>query len=88
MLACGLLLPFIKKAKGGAEMIFYMASYNGSDSDGMNYRKHGREKDLYQLFPESREVINRYPFKTIDIRLVDGDRLRIYDINNESAALR
>jgi hypothetical protein len=36
-------------------MKFYMASYSGSDSDGMNYKKHGRENDLYQLFPEFRE---------------------------------
>jgi len=61
-------------------MKFYMASYSGSDTDGMNYKTHGREKDLYQLFPELREVINRYPFRTIDFRLVNGDRLRIYDI--------
>jgi hypothetical protein len=61
-------------------MKFYMASDSGSDSDGMNYKNHGREKDLYQLFPEWRQVINRYPFKTIDFRLANGDRLRIYDI--------
>ena len=67
-------------------MKFYLASYSGSDSDGMSYRKHGREKDLYQLFPELKEVINRYPFKTIDFRLANGDRLRVYDINNESIA--
>ena len=54
-------------------MKFYLASYSGSDSDGMIYRKHGRERDLYQLFPELREVINRYPFKTIDFRLANGD---------------
>jgi len=86
MLACRLLLPCIKKTKGGAKMKFYLASYSGSDSDAMIYRKHGRERDLYQLFPELREVINRYPFKTIDFRLANGDRLRIYDINNESIA--
>lgn len=61
-------------------MKLYVSSYNGSDSDGMNYKKHGRENDLYQLFPELREVINRYPFKIIDFRLANGDRLRIYDI--------
>ena len=32
-----------------------MASHNESDSDGMNSKKHDREKDLYQLFPELRE---------------------------------
>jgi len=36
-------------------MKFDMASYSGSDTDGMNYKKHGRKKDLYQLFPELRE---------------------------------
>lgn len=61
-------------------MKFYLASYNGLDSDEMNYKKHGREKDLYQLFPELRHVINSYPFKSMDVRLVNGDRLRIYDI--------
>jgi hypothetical protein len=69
-----------QKDKGRGEMKFYMASCNGPDSDEMNYKNHGREKDLYQLFPELREVIERYPFKTIDFRLVNGDRLRIYDI--------
>jgi len=28
-----------------------------------------------------RELINRYPLKTIDFRLTNGDRLRIYDIH-------
>lgn len=61
-------------------MKFYMASYSGSDSDGMSYKKHDRENDLYQLFPELREAINRTTFKTIDFRPAKGDRLRIYDI--------
>ena len=61
-------------------MKFYMAGYSGSHLDEMNYKKHGREKDLYRLFPELRAVIDHYDFKTIDFRLVNGDRLRIYDI--------
>ena len=61
-------------------MKFYMASYSGSSSDGMTYKKHGREKDLYRLFPELKAVINRYPLRTIDFRLANGDRLRVYDI--------
>jgi hypothetical protein len=87
-LACRLLLPGIKKSKGAGEMKFYMASYSGTDSDEMNYRRHGQEKDLYQLFPELKEVINRYPIKSIDFRLANGDRLRIYDIHKKSATLR
>jgi hypothetical protein len=65
-------------------MKYYMASYNGSVSDGMNYKEHGCEKDLYQLFPELKEIINRYPLRTIDFRLVNGDRLRIYDIHRNN----
>lgn len=57
-----------------------MASYNGSGSDAMNYKEHGGEKNLYMLFPELKKIINRYPLRTIDFRLVNGDRLRIYDI--------
>ena len=76
-----------QKDKGSEEMKFYIASYNGPDSDAMIYEKHGSEKDLYQLFPELKEVINRYRFKTIDFRLVNGDRLRIYDIKKQPAAL-
>ena len=62
-------------------MKYYMASYSGTVSDGMNYKEQGSGNDLYLHFPELREVINRYPFKSIDFRLTNGDRLRIYDIN-------
>jgi hypothetical protein len=58
-----------------------MASYSGTVSDGMNYKVQGSGSDLYRHFPELREVINRYPFKSIDFRLANGDRLRIYDIS-------
>ena len=62
-------------------MRFYKASYNGSVSDGMNYKEQGSGNDVYLHFPELREIINRYPFKSIDFRLTNGDRFRIYDIN-------
>ena len=62
-------------------MRYYMASYSGSVSDGMNYKEEGGGKDVYLHFPELREIINRYPLKSIDFRLTNGDRLRIYDIN-------
>ena len=61
-------------------MKFYIASYSGSASEGMNYKAHGNGNDLYRHFPELRKIINRYPFKTIDFRLANGDRLRVYDI--------
>jgi hypothetical protein len=61
-----------------------MASYSGSVSDGMNYKEEGSGKDLYRHFPELREIINRYPLKSIDFRLTNGDRLRIYDINKST----
>ena len=62
-------------------MKYYMANYSGSVSDGMNYKQQGSGNDLYLLFPELKAVISRYPFKAIDIRLTNGDRLRIYDIH-------
>ena len=62
-------------------MRFYKASYNGSVSEGMSYKEQGSGNDLYLHFPELREIIQRYPFKTIDLRLTNGDRFRIYDIN-------
>ena len=66
-------------------MKYYMASYSGTVSDGMNYKVQGSGSDLYLHFPELREVINRYPFKSIDFRLANGDRLRIYDINKNKS---
>lgn len=62
-------------------MKYYMANYTGSVSEGMNYTEQGSGKDLYLLFPELKALISRYPLKAIDIRLTNGDRLRIYDIN-------
>ena len=64
-----------------------MASYNGSVTDGMDYKAHGSGNDLYSHFPELKEIIDRYPFKSIDFRLTNGDRFRIYDIN-KSRGLR
>jgi hypothetical protein len=58
-----------------------MASFSGSVSDGMNYKEEGSGNDLFLHFPELKEIINRYPFKSIDFRLTNGDRLRVYDIH-------
>ena len=66
-------------------MKFYMASYNGSVADGMNYKEQGSGNDLYRHFPELKEIVDRYPFKAIDFRLTNGDRLRIYDISKTEA---
>ena len=64
-------------------MKYYMANYTGSVSEGMNYKQQGSGNDLYHLFPELKAIISRYPLKAIDIRLTNGDRLRIYDINKD-----
>ena len=61
-------------------MKFYIAGYSGVDTDEMNYKKNGGDEDLYLLFPELKEVINRYQIKSIDIKFSNFDRLRIYDI--------
>ena len=66
-------------------MKYYMANYTGSVSEGMNYKQQGSGNDLYLLFPELKAIINRYAFKAIDIRLTNGDRLRIYDINKNKS---
>jgi len=68
-------------------MKYYMANYTGSVSEGMNYKQQGSSNDLYLLFPELKAIISRYPFKAIDIRLTNGDRLRIYDINKKQSVL-
>ncbi|NIV99460.1 hypothetical protein GWN26_10115 [Candidatus Saccharibacteria bacterium] len=68
-------------------MKYYMASYSGSVADGMNYKEQGSGNDLYLHFPELREIINRYPFKAIDFRLTNGDRLRVYDIGKTNRML-
>lgn len=62
-------------------MKFYIASHSGIASDGMSYNELGGHEDLNSLFPDLTQIINRYPFRTMDIRLTNGDRLRIYDIN-------
>jgi hypothetical protein len=80
-LACRLLYTLAKNDRESGNMKFYMASYSGSVSGGMNYKEQGSGDDLYRHFPELREIINRYPFKTIDFRLINGDRLRVYDIS-------
>ena len=77
-----MLYTLAKKEREDGEMRYYMASYSGSVSDGMNYKEQGSGNDLYLHFPELKEVINRYPFKSIDFRLTNGDRLRVYDIDN------
>ena len=66
-------------------MKYYMASYSGSVADGMNYKERGSGSDLYLHFPELKEIINRYPLKTIDFRLTNGDRLRVYDIDKHKS---
>ena len=62
-------------------MKFYIASHSGIASDGMSYKEFGGHKDLNSLFPELTKILKRYSFRTVDIRLTNGDRLRIYDIN-------
>ena len=62
-------------------MKYYMAGYSGSVEDGMIYKEQGSSKNLYRYFPELKTIIDRYPFRSIDFRLTNGDRLRIYDIN-------
>ena len=62
-------------------MKYYMAGYSGSVADGMTYKEHGNGKNLYRHFPELRAIIDRYHVRSIDFRLTNGDRLRIYDIN-------
>ncbi|UCE52349.1 MAG: hypothetical protein JSV31_24295 [Desulfobacterales bacterium] len=62
-------------------MKFYIAKMSEMDSDNMNYTQLGKSMDLYLKFPEFRDIINQYNLRSIDIRFVNGDRLRIYDIN-------
>ena len=62
-------------------MKFYIASHSGIATDGMSYKELGGHEDLNSLFPDLTQIINRYPFRTMDIRLTNGDRLRICDIN-------
>jgi hypothetical protein len=68
--------------KEGIAMKFYIASHSGIASDGMSYKESGGHADLNLLFPELAKVVNCHAsFRTMDIRLINGDRLRIYDIN-------
>ena len=60
-------------------MKFYIAKWD-LDSNEMNYTKFGKNMDLYHKYPEFRDVINRHNLRSIDVRFVNGDRLRIYDI--------
>lgn len=63
-------------------MKFYIASHSGIASDGMSYKEFGGHDDLNSLFPELARAIHCHAsFRSIDIRLTNGDRLRIYDIN-------
>lgn len=73
--------------KEGIAMKFYIAGHSGITSDGMSYKELGGHEDLNSLFPELTKIINRYSFRTIDIRLINGDRLRIYDINKKQGVL-
>ncbi|UCG09061.1 MAG: hypothetical protein JSV83_10590 [Desulfobacterales bacterium] len=63
-------------------MKFYIAKMGDLDSNETNYTQTGKSKDLEIKFPEFREIINRYKLRSIDVRFDNGDRLRIYDINN------
>ena len=73
----------IKTRPVDISMKFYLASYSGTASDGMNYKEWGGDASLFLLIPEIKDLINCYPIKTIDIRLANGDRLRIFDINKD-----
>lgn len=61
-------------------MKFYIAKMCNLDTKEMNYTQFGKSMDLYIEFPEFREIIDRYNLRSIDVRFVNGDRLRIYDI--------
>ena len=64
-------------------MKFYIAKMSDLDSNEMNYTQFGKSMDLYHKFPEFRDVINRHNLRSIDVRFVNGDRLRIYDIKED-----
>ena len=61
-------------------MKFYIAKMCDLDSNETIYTQFGKSMDLYLKFPEFRDVINRHNLRSIDVRFVNGDRLRIYDI--------
>jgi hypothetical protein len=71
----------IMTQKGGkAAMKFYIAKMCDLETQEMNYTQFGKSGELYIEFPEFREVIHRYNLRSIDVRFENGDRLRIYDI--------
>ena len=61
-------------------MKFYIAKMYDLESNQTNYTQFGKSMDLYLKFPEFRDVINRHNMRSIDVRFVNGDRLRIFDI--------
>ncbi len=61
-------------------MKFYIAKMYDLESNETNYTQFGKSMDLYYKFPEFRDVINRHNLRSIDVRFVNGDRLRIFDI--------
>jgi len=69
-------------------MKYYMAGYSGSVADEMTYKEQGNGKNLYLHFPELKAIIDRYPVRSIDFRLTNGDRLRIYDIKKRTNILK
>jgi hypothetical protein len=68
------------KKGGKAAMKFYIAKMCDLDSNETIYTQFGKSMDLYLKFPEFRDVINRHNLRSIDVRFVNGDRLRIFDI--------
>jgi hypothetical protein len=73
------------KKGGKAAMKFYIAKMCDLDSNETIYTQFGKSMDLYLKFPEFRDVINRHNLRTIDVRFVNGDRLRIFDIKEEGS---
>ena len=73
----------VTKIGGKAVMNFYIAKMSDLDSNEMNYTQFGKSMDLYHIYPEFRDVINRHNLRSIDVRFVNGDRLRIYDIKED-----
>ena len=67
-------------------MKFYIAKMCDLNSNEMNYTQFGKSMDLYLKFPEFRDVINRHNLRSIDVRFVNGDRLRIFDIKEGRAS--
>ena len=68
-------------------MRYYIAAYSEPDSEEMDYKESGNERDLYLKFPEINEVIKRYSIKSFGITFASGDRLRIYGVKREMAGI-